>query len=100
MLRTAARCILPRRLEAQKPCWTRPVGRLLLAAPLSLTAKPKLRDYQQDCINSVLQSLARGQTRVGISLATGSGKTVRYTLGPKSLGMYIQYICIYILWTC
>ncbi|OAA32301.1 DEAD/DEAH box helicase [Moelleriella libera RCEF 2490] len=79
MLRTAARCILPRRLEAQRPCWTRPVGKLLLAAPLSLTAKPKLRDYQQDCINSVLQSLARGQTRVGISLATGSGKTVIFT---------------------
>ncbi|OAA56671.1 dead deah box DNA helicase [Niveomyces insectorum RCEF 264] len=38
-----------------------------------------LRDYQEDCIRSVLASLDRGQKRVGISLATGAGKTVIFT---------------------
>lgn len=47
------------------------------------TLKPKLRDYQEDCIRSVLQSLKRGHKRVGISLATGSGKTVRTQIVDK-----------------
>lgn len=38
--------------------------------------KLKLRDYQEECILSVLDSLKQGHKRVGISLATGSGKTV------------------------
>ncbi|KAL7917719.1 P-loop containing nucleoside triphosphate hydrolase protein [Trichoderma austrokoningii] len=41
--------------------------------------KLKLRDYQQECIKSVVLSLKRGHKRVGISLATGSGKTVIFT---------------------
>jgi len=43
--------------------------------PLSL----RLRDYQEECIQSVLASLDKGQKRLGISLATGSGKTVIFT---------------------
>jgi ATP-dependent helicase IRC3 len=39
----------------------------------------RLRDYQEDCIQSVLKCLADGQKRLGISLATGSGKTVIFT---------------------
>ncbi|POR39476.1 Putative mitochondrial ATP-dependent helicase irc3 [Tolypocladium paradoxum] len=49
------------------------------AATLAPSLKPKLRDYQQECIKSVLLSLKRGHKRVGISLATGSGKTVIFT---------------------
>ncbi|KAL0944233.1 DEAD/DEAH box helicase [Colletotrichum truncatum] len=39
----------------------------------------QLRDYQEECIQSVLQSLKEGHKRLGISLATGSGKTVIFT---------------------
>ncbi|KAM0416085.1 hypothetical protein ACHAPD_005000 [Fusarium lateritium] len=41
--------------------------------------KLQLRDYQEECIESVLTSLENGQKRVGVSLATGSGKTVIFT---------------------
>jgi hypothetical protein len=40
-------------------------------------SKIRLRDYQEECIQSVLSSLAEGHNRLGVSLATGSGKTVR-----------------------
>ena len=36
-----------------------------------------LRAYQEECIQSVLSSMEEGKTRLGVSLATGSGKTVR-----------------------
>jgi ATP-dependent helicase IRC3 len=39
----------------------------------------QLRDYQEDCIQSVLKYLKDGEKRLGISLATGSGKTVIFT---------------------
>lgn len=38
----------------------------------------RLRDYQDECIQAVLSHLDRGQKRLGVSLATGSGKTVRF----------------------
>ncbi|OCL01724.1 P-loop containing nucleoside triphosphate hydrolase protein [Glonium stellatum] len=38
-----------------------------------------LRNYQEDCIRSVLSYLEKGHKRLGISLATGSGKTVIFT---------------------
>ncbi len=38
-----------------------------------------LREYQEECIQSVLSSLQHGHKRVGISLATGAGKTVVFT---------------------
>ncbi|OAA47749.1 DEAD/DEAH box helicase [Metarhizium rileyi] len=79
MLRTVAKCVLRPSLEATKPGWNKLAPLKIFAANLSLTAKPKLRDYQQECIKSVLSSLRRGHKRVGISLATGSGKTVIFT---------------------
>ncbi|KAK1755741.1 P-loop containing nucleoside triphosphate hydrolase protein [Echria macrotheca] len=39
----------------------------------------RLRDYQEECIQSVLNSLDQGHKRLGISLATGGGKTVIFT---------------------
>lgn len=34
-----------------------------------------LRPYQHECIQSCLQALSEGYTRIGVSLPTGSGKT-------------------------
>jgi ATP-dependent helicase IRC3 len=39
----------------------------------------KLREYQEECIQAVLSYLDAGHKRLGISLATGSGKTVIFT---------------------
>ncbi|OJD34393.1 dead deah box helicase [Diplodia corticola] len=39
----------------------------------------QLRDYQEECIQSVLTYLEKGHKRLGVSLATGSGKTVIFT---------------------
>ncbi|MCJ1466471.1 hypothetical protein MMC07_005090 [Pseudocyphellaria aurata] len=39
----------------------------------------RLRGYQDECIRSVLSHLEKGHKRLGISLATGSGKTVIFT---------------------
>ena len=43
---------------------------------LNKPAGIKLRQYQEECIQSVLSYLEQGHKRLGISLATGSGKTV------------------------
>lgn len=55
------------------------------AAAATLSSKLKLRDYQQECIKSVVLSLKRGHKRVGISLATGSGKTVSNSSASTTL---------------
>lgn len=50
------------------------------SAPLSSTSTAvRLRNYQEECIQSVLSYLRKGHRRLGISLATGSGKTVIFT---------------------
>ncbi|KAK4145856.1 P-loop containing nucleoside triphosphate hydrolase protein [Dichotomopilus funicola] len=46
----------------------------------------KLRDYQEECIQTVLAAFEQGHKRIGISLATGSGKTVpRSELATQTL---------------
>jgi ATP-dependent helicase IRC3 len=44
--------------------------------PVSPSQRLVLRKYQEECIQSVLLSLEKGHKRLGVSLATGSGKTV------------------------
>jgi ATP-dependent helicase IRC3 len=41
--------------------------------------KTELRPYQTEAIRSVLDYIAKGERRLGISLATGSGKTVIFS---------------------
>ncbi|KAH7578711.1 Helicase conserved C-terminal domain [Nakaseomyces glabratus] len=45
----------------------------------STTATPILRDYQNDAIKSCLDAIALGKKRIGVSLATGGGKTVIFS---------------------
>lgn len=40
--------------------------------------KIRLRQYQEECIQAVLSHLGQGHKRLGVSLATGSGKTVGF----------------------
>lgn len=53
---------------------------------LNKPAGIKLRQYQEECIQSVLSYLDQGHKRLGISLATGSGKTVDTTRHQESVG--------------
>ena len=48
---------------------TTPIPRRILQPAIHL------RDYQEECIRSVLKYVKDGERRLGISLATGSGKT-------------------------
>lgn len=51
--------------------------------------KIQLRDYQEESIQSVLENLEKGHNRLGLSLATGSGKTVSDPCrDPLSLANY------------
>ncbi|CZR62239.1 probable 51.5 kDa protein [Phialocephala subalpina] len=50
-----------------------------LSNPLGPPMKIKLREYQEECIQAVLFHLDQGHKRLGISLATGAGKTVIFT---------------------
>ncbi|KAK1140915.1 putative ATP-dependent helicase IRC3 [Aspergillus melleus] len=49
------------------------------AAPASHGDAVVLRDYQEECIQSILDHVGQGHRRLGVSLATGSGKTVIFT---------------------
>ena len=49
--------------------------------PLAAPPPPQitLREYQEECIQSVLSYIDKGHKRLGVSLATGAGKTVIFT---------------------
>ncbi|OJJ80742.1 DEAD/DEAH box helicase [Aspergillus glaucus CBS 516.65] len=69
------------RAPPQRKLW-RPKS--TLAIPLHRSTEPEqpsivLRDYQEECIQSVLRYVDEGHKRLGISLATGAGKTVIFT---------------------
>jgi len=84
MLGSITRRLTSSALYARRPCpspalrasfTSSPVLSHEVRAPRGL----KLRDYQEECIQSVLASLDGGHKRLGISLATGAGKTVIFT---------------------
>src|SRR5689334_828489 len=64
-------------LSLQRPFTTS--SKLWASQPVTEPGGLQLRDYQEECIQSVLASLDNGHKRLGISLATGSGKTVIFT---------------------
>lgn len=64
-----------RRLSAAPPPPLPPLPPTAVVAP----PKIQLREYQEECIQAVLAYLHAGHKRLGVSLATGSGKTVIFT---------------------
>ncbi|KAH7017534.1 P-loop containing nucleoside triphosphate hydrolase protein [Ilyonectria destructans] len=78
MLRTVAKCLLRPNARLGAPA-LKPWAFRAYASTVAPKRQLQLRDYQRECITSVLESLKRGHKRVGISLATGSGKTVIFT---------------------
>jgi hypothetical protein len=52
--------------------------------------KIRLREYQEECIQAVLAHLDKGHKRLGVSLATGAGKTVGRVLQTYALSMLIR----------
>ncbi|KIX02072.1 uncharacterized protein Z518_08011 [Rhinocladiella mackenziei CBS 650.93] len=74
------------RVARSAKCFLRPRAvRRSLASVVNATPQApreesiRLREYQEECIQSVLSYLGKGHKRLGISLATGSGKTVIFT---------------------
>ncbi|KAK3070427.1 putative ATP-dependent helicase IRC3, partial [Teratosphaeriaceae sp. CCFEE 6253] len=49
------------------------------AQPVPTAPKTSLRPYQEEVIQAVLDHIAKGEKRLGISLATGGGKTVIFS---------------------
>jgi Type III restriction enzyme, res subunit len=81
-LRQLPRCL--RCLLLRKPLQLRQFASDTITHPLS-PPSIQLRQYQEECIQSVLGYLEKGHKRLGISLATGSGKTARWPFVLKPL---------------
>ncbi|CAG8317801.1 unnamed protein product [Penicillium nalgiovense] len=79
-IRCVSRLRLPRRYLVKSPL----LPKSLCHVRFNSTQSPVppsivLRDYQEESIQSVLKYLGEGHRRLGISLATGAGKTVIFT---------------------
>lgn len=60
--------------------WQRSLASVVAGTPPVVHEEQiRLRQYQEECIQSVLSYLKNGHKRLGVSLATGSGKTVIFT---------------------
>jgi ATP-dependent helicase IRC3 len=57
----------------------RNLANVVAGTPVIREEAIRLRHYQEECIQSVLSYLKDGHKRLGISLATGSGKTIIFT---------------------
>jgi len=55
--------------------WRLPIPRVLHLRRAHSSAL-KLRPYQESCLESCLDALRDGSTKIGVSLPTGAGKTV------------------------
>ena len=55
--------------------WRLPIPRVLHIHRVHTSAL-RLRPYQETCLESCLDALKEGSTKIGVSLPTGAGKTV------------------------
>jgi superfamily II DNA or RNA helicase len=55
------------------------ITRLIPQTSLDAAPSRSLRPYQEECVDACLQAISEGKRRLGISLATGAGKTVIFT---------------------
>lgn len=67
-----------KRLSPYSPC-IRPQSLTFATSTRLRSNGIQLRPYQEESITSVLKYLAQGSRRLGLSLATGSGKTVIFS---------------------
>lgn len=58
----------------------RPFIQRILSHRHAHTAALKLRPYQEACLQSCLDALKNGSTKIGVSLPTGAGKTVVFVI--------------------
>ncbi|CDF88806.1 ZYBA0S03-02344g1_1 [Zygosaccharomyces bailii CLIB 213] len=64
--------LLVRRAKLELPRYSRAFSR----SPTCYSKSIELRDYQQHVIDRCMESVTNGKKRIGVSLATGGGKTV------------------------
>ena len=55
------------------------ITRLIPPTVLQPSPNRSLRPYQEECVEACLKAVEEGKRRLGISLATGAGKTVIFT---------------------
>jgi primosomal protein N' len=55
------------------------IARLIPPTTLQPSPSRPLRPYQEECVEACLKAISEGKRRLGISLATGAGKTVIFT---------------------
>lgn len=79
---TAAEAIKESTTELAKPRKApkiKDISRLIPPTSLSPSPSRPLRPYQEECVEACLKAISEGKRRLGISLATGAGKTVIFT---------------------
>ena len=69
------------------------ITRLIPPTALQPSPNRSLRPYQEECVEACLKAIEQGKRRLGISLATGAGKTVIFTnlIGKVQLGDSKRY---------
>jgi len=63
----------------KKPPKISDIARLIPPTSITPSTPRSLRPYQEECVDACLKAISEGKRRLGISLATGAGKTVIFT---------------------
>jgi len=66
-------------VKVKRPPKISDITRLIPPSVLTTGPTRSLRPYQEECVEACLNAISEGKRRLGISLATGAGKTVIFT---------------------